>query len=144
METPQKLKTSSRMVNMLKSMYSSAQACVRWGASISEFFDCSLGVKQGCLFSPLIFFSLLISEITDFVRQNGRHGIQLLPGLEQIFLLLFADDVVLVSSTSAGLQNQISNLQRASEYWGLTVVLDKTKDDFQKERPHYVRRKMIL
>ena len=80
-ETLQKLKTSSKMVNMLKSMYSSVQACVRWGASISEFFDCSLGVKQGCLFSPLI-FSLLISEVADFVRQNGRHGIQLLPGLD--------------------------------------------------------------
>ena len=39
-ETLQKLKTSSKMVNMLKSMYSSVQACVRWGASISEFFDC--------------------------------------------------------------------------------------------------------
>ena len=55
-ETLQKLKTSSRMVNMLKSMYSSAQACVRWGASISEFLGCSLGMKQGCLCSPLIFF----------------------------------------------------------------------------------------
>ena len=30
-ETPRKLKTSSKMVNMLKSMYPSAQACVRWG-----------------------------------------------------------------------------------------------------------------
>ena len=125
-ETLQKLKTSSKMVNMLKSMYSSVQACVRWGASISDFFDCSLGVKQGCLFSPLI-FSLLISEVADFVRQNGRHGIQLLPGLEEIFLLLFADDVVLVSSTPAGLQNQISNLQKASDSLGLTVNLDKTK-----------------
>ena len=60
-----------------------------------------------------------------------------------MFLLLFADDVVLVSSTLAGLQNQICNLQRASESWGLTVVIDKTKDDFQKERPYYFRRKMV-
>ena len=114
------------MVNTLKSMHSSVQACVRWGSSISEFFDCSLGVKQGCLFSPLI-FSLLISEVADFVRQNGRHGIQLLPGLEEIFLLLFADDVVLVSSTPVGLQNHISNPQKVSDSLGLAVNLDKTK-----------------
>ena len=62
-ETLQKPRT---YVNMLKSMYSSVQACVRWGGSISELFDCSLGVKQGCLFSPLI-FSLLKSEVADFV-----------------------------------------------------------------------------
>ena len=111
---------------MLKSMYSSVQACVRWGSSISEFFDCSLGVKQECLFSPLI-FSLLITEVADFVRQNGRHGIQLLPGLEEILLLLFTDDVVLVSSTPAGPQNQISNLQKTSDSLGLTVNLGKTK-----------------
>jgi len=51
----------------------------------------------------------------------------LLPGLEEILLLLFADNVVLVSSTPAGLQNQISNLQKASDSLGLTVNLDKTK-----------------
>ena len=114
------------MVNMLKSIYSFVQACVRWGGSISEFFDCSLGLKQGCLFSPLI-FSLLKSEVADFVRQIGRHGIQLLPGLEEIFLLLFAGGVVLVSPIPAGLQNQISNLQKASDSLGLTVNLDETK-----------------
>ena len=121
-----KLKTSSKMVNMLKSMHSSVQACVRWGDSLSEFFECSLGVKQGCLFSPLI-FSLLISEVADFVRENGKPGIQLLPGFEQIFLLLFADDVVVVSSTPGGLQNQINNLEKASDSLGLSVNLDKTK-----------------
>ena len=73
-------------------------------------------MKQGCLFSPLI-FSLFISEVADFVRQNGRHGIQLLPGLEEIFLLLFADDVVLVSSTPAGPQNQISISRKFLTLW---------------------------
>ena len=69
-ETLEKLKTSSKMVNMLKSMYSSVQASVRWGASLSEFFDCSLGVKHGCLFSPLI-FSLLISAFVVVVNPSG-------------------------------------------------------------------------
>ena len=101
------------------------QVCVRWGAGLSEFFECSLGMKQGCLFSPLI-FSLLISEVADFVRENGKHGIQLLPGFEHVFLLLFADDVVLVSSTPGGLQNQIK-IEKTSESLGLRVNLDKTK-----------------
>ena len=51
----------------------------------------------------------------------------MLSGLEEIFLLLFVDDVVLGSSTPAGLQNQISSLQKASDSLGLTVNLDKTK-----------------
>jgi hypothetical protein len=125
-DTLEKLKTSSKLVSMLKSMYSSVQSCVRWGASLSDFFECLQGVKQGCLLSPLI-FSLFVSEVADFVRENGKHGFQLIPGLEEVFLLLFADDIVLLSSTPAGLQNQITNLERASKSLGLTVNLDKTK-----------------
>ena len=60
-------------------------------------------------------------------EKNGKHGIQLLPSLEEIFLLLFADDIVLVSSTPSGLQNKINNLEKASNSLGLIVNLDKTK-----------------
>ena len=80
------------------SIYSSGQACVRWGASFSEFFECSLGVKQGCLFSPLI-FSLFISEVADFVRENGKYGIQLLPGFEQPAEQLSSETVFRQSGT---------------------------------------------
>ena len=68
-------------------------------------------------------FSLFISEVADFVRENGKHGIQLIPGFEEIFLLLFADDIALISSTPSGLQNQIDNLEKASKSLGLTVKL---------------------
>ena len=114
------------MIMILKAMYNSVKSCVRWGANLSQFFECPQGVKQGCLLSPLI-FSLLISEVAEYVRKNGKHGIQLLLSLEEIFLLLFADDIVLVSSTPSGLQNQINNLEKASNSLGLTVNLDKTK-----------------
>ena len=114
------------MVNILKAMYFSVQSCVRWGANISDFFACPQGVKQGCLLSPLI-FSLLIS---------GKHGIQLLPGHDEIFSLLFADDIVLVSSTPSGLQNQINSLEKASKSFGLTVNLNKTKVTFSRKGGH--------
>ena len=45
-ETLEKLKTSSKMINMIKAIYTSVQSCVRWGAKFSEFFPCSLGVKR--------------------------------------------------------------------------------------------------
>jgi len=40
---------------------------------------------------------------------------------------LFADDICLISTTPAGLQNQINNLEKASEALGLSVNLNKTK-----------------
>ena len=97
-------------------------SCVRWRAKPSEFFKCHPGVKQGCLLSLLIFF-LLIWEVAAFVRKNGKHGAELIPDLE-IFLLLFADDIVLISSTPAGLQNQINNLENTSNSLGLIVIIE--------------------
>ena len=58
-------------------------------------------------------FSLFINEIASSVEQQGMHGIQLLPGLMEIFLLLFADDIVLISDTPRGLQNQLDVLTSA-------------------------------
>jgi len=122
----QKLKTSSKMIRMLQGIYKSVQSCVKWGSETSELFDCPSGVKQGCMLSPLI-FSLLITEVADCVTENGKHGFQFLPNLKEIFLLLFADDICLISSTPLGLQNQIKNLEAASSSLGLTVNLKKTK-----------------
>jgi hypothetical protein len=122
----QKVKTSTKMIRMMQGIYKSVQSCVRWSNEVSEFFECPQGVKQGCMMSPLI-FSLLINDVAEKVSKNGKHGIQFLPGLQEIFLLLFADDICLISTTPAGLQNQIHNLEKASEALGLTVNLNKTK-----------------
>ena len=121
-----KIKTSTKMLKMLQGIYCSVQSCVRWGSQFSEFFHCPEGVKQGCMLSPLI-FSLLITEVGDKVSSMGKHGVQFLPGLQEIFLLLFADDICLISTTPSGLQNQIRNLEKASESLGLMVNLNKTK-----------------
>ena len=54
------------------------------------------------------------------------HGIQLLPGLVEIFLLLFAD-IVLISDTPRGLQNQLDVLSSACKDLFLHINTDKTK-----------------
>ena len=101
-------------------------SCVRIGDRLTEFFDCPVGLRQGCILSPML-FSLFINEIPSSVEQQGMHGIQLLPGLVEIFLLLFADDIVLISDTPRGLQNQLDVLSSACKDLFLHINLDKTK-----------------
>lgn len=122
----QKIETSTKMLKMLQGIYCSVQSCVKWGNEISEFFHCSAGLKQGCMLSPLM-FSLLITNVAEKVIDKGKHGFQCLPGLQEIFLLLFADDICLISTTVLGLQNQLNNLVEASKPFGLKVNLSKTK-----------------
>ena len=73
------------------------------------FFNGSFGVKQGCILSPALFF-LFVNEIAIGMEAVGKHGIQFQPGLAELFLLLFADDLALLSSISMGLQNQLNRL----------------------------------
>ena len=44
------------------------------------------------------------------VSRNGKHGMQMILGAIDIFLLFFAH-VILMSSTPAGLQNQLNHLR---------------------------------
>ena len=67
-------------------------------------FFCWKGLKQGEITSPLL-FSLFINDLAADIIKNGRHGIQLLPDMIKLFILLFADDIVLLSDTIVELQN---------------------------------------
>ena len=58
--------------------------------------------------------------------QNGKHGIQLHPDIIQLFIILFADDVALLSFSVKGLQHQLDLLKRNAEVLDLSVNLDKS------------------
>ena len=117
---------STKFLNMLKAMYCNVQSCVRWNQELSDLFTCPIGVKQGAKESTSIFLTY-INIVADYVRSHGKHGIQLLPGACEIFALLFADDIVLLSSTPTGLQNQLNSLEEISKNLNLKVNVDKTR-----------------
>ena len=117
---------NGRMLGMLQAIYSGVLCRVRCGGHYSEPIECFSGLKQGCKMSPII-FSLMVNYVAKLVINNGKHGIQLMPSNIVIYLLLFADDIVLVSDTAIGLQNQLNQLQRGADAIGLIVNRDKTK-----------------
>ena len=115
-----------RMIRMLKAVYSTVQACVLCNEGASDFFECVQGLKQGCVMSPIL-FSLLINELANDIIARGRHGVSLGSTEIELFLLLFADDLTLMSSTIVGLQNQLNVLSTAAKRLFLTVNMDKSK-----------------
>ena len=50
----------------------------------------------------------------------------------KIFALLYADDTVLMSETSDGLQTLLNNFYEYSKLWKLKVNIDKTKIIFPR------------
>ena len=61
------------------------------------------------------------------VTDTGRHGIQLLSGITELFILLFADDVALLAATPCGLHNQLDSLKVCCDRLKMEVNKGKTK-----------------
>ena len=106
-------------------MYKDVKARIRVGAKLTDCINCTEGVKQGDVISPLL-FSLFINELAQEIIQSSRHGLTLSPDLTELVILLFADDIVLISETVVGLQNQLNNLYLASKKLELSVNLAKS------------------
>ncbi len=59
---------SGRVLTSLQSMYAADKACVFTKDGPSDLFDCSIGVKQGCPLSPLL-FSLYLDELETLLEE---------------------------------------------------------------------------
>ena len=74
------------------------------GASqYTDYSNCTRGVKQGGVCSPVLFL-LCINDLALEIIIAGRHDASFRSSLVELFVLLFADDILLLSETVVGLQ----------------------------------------
>ena len=114
-----------KMYKCIRSMYNQVKVRVKNGGKLTDLINCTRGVKQGDICSPIL-FSIFINELANEIINNGKHGAILSPEIIEIFILLLADDIALISETPVGLQNQLTHLQRAAADLHLKVNLDKS------------------
>ena len=113
-----------KVYDIIKSMYSENKCGVKIGDQRTEFFTPKRGVRQGCSLSPTL-FNIYINELAVQLEQSAAPGL-LLHDTEVKFLL-YADDLVLLSPTEKGLQQNLALVEDFCQNWALTVNLKKTK-----------------
>ena len=93
--------------------------------SLLTISQCSCGVKQRGICSAVL-FSLFINELALDIINNCRHGVSLSSDFVQLVILLFADDMILLSQTVIGLQTQLNSLFCAVSRLQLKVNMNKS------------------
>jgi hypothetical protein len=103
-----------RMLRVLRSLYTKCEVGVRVGGEVSEWYEEFVGVREGCVLSPLL-FSLYINGIVEKFAQQGGGGVEV--GGRRLRCLLFADDIVIVDSSKEGLQQSLDVAWAYSRRW---------------------------
>ena len=109
----------------ISSMYSHSICCVKDNYAWSEFFNYDKGVRQGCILSPLL-FNLYLNELPFTLNNNAKDSI-LLPDVSHLNCLLYADDLLLISTSAEGLQQSLDRLSKYCQDWLLKINPTKTK-----------------
>ena len=98
---------SKNFMRILLSMYSFVVTSVKLHNGITPFFKSHIGVKQGCNLSPTL-FNIFVTDIFSLFT-NLCAPVKL--GETNLNCLLYADDLVLLSESEAGLQKFLTKLR---------------------------------
>ena len=108
---------------IIKNMYAVSKSCIKINNELTDDFQACLGVKQGDNLSPNL-FKIFINDISAYLKDsidpvylNGR----------PVHCLMYADDIVILSTTPGGLQNKLDILQQYCSDYCLSVNPNKTK-----------------
>ena len=118
-----KMGVGGNFLDVIDSMYQNVLYRVKVDGYLSQTISSSIGVKQGCVLSPLL-FNLFLSDLPE-IFSNDCHPVELCD--LKLNCLMFADDLVLISQSAIGLQKCMNNLNAYCEKWCLTINTDKTK-----------------
>ena len=112
------------LVQMMQSLYNSASSAVLLGSEVGNFFKIKVGVRQGCLLSPVL-FNIFLENIMRETLQDFDTTISV--GGRAICNLRFADDIDLMGGTNAELQSLTNRLVDRAGSYGMEVSSEKSK-----------------
>jgi hypothetical protein len=112
-----------KMFRTIKKMYERVESAVAMNGMQSDFFEVNVGLRQGCILSPLLFLIFINTLAIEINQKNLGTTIH----DRNVSLLLFADDIVLIAETPAHLQQQLKCVYEFCEKWKTEVNAKKTE-----------------
>jgi len=92
------------LLTLLETWFVLGVTCVKWGSYYSKFVNLNCGIRQGGVLSPYL-FAVFIDSVVDNIKASGL-GCYIKCVCYSI--LLYADDIILLSPSVSSLQKLLS------------------------------------
>ena len=112
------------MIDLLAKLYKKQLAKVKVAGTLSEWFRVKKGVRQGCVLSPYL-FNILAEMVLRETLDGFQGGLQIVGRM--ITNLRYADDLILLATLEAELQELLDCQDRVSRKYSLLINVNKTK-----------------
>ena len=105
-------------------MYTGATAAVQIKNFTTNWFPIKTGIRQGDSLSPTL-FAIFINDLVVEIKEEYK-GVKLNDNLS-VPILLYADDIILLSTSANELKNMLKTVYNWRSKWRLKVNSTKTK-----------------
>jgi hypothetical protein len=132
----------NQLIEVIKSLYDEATSAVLLNGNAGDFFPRTVGVRQGCPLSPVLFniflekimqkaLTPMHSSVNDcFADEAGETDTSLSSvsiGGRPLCNLRFADDIDLLGSSEEELQQLTRRLEETAAEYGMEISSEKSK-----------------
>ena len=107
-------------------IYNNIQSAVMNGGRLTDYFEITRGVRQGCPLSPSLFI-LTVELLALKIRQSPNcRGIRL-PNAKEVRISQFADDTTIITNNTDSLRSHLQTMEEFGAISGLKLNRKKTK-----------------
>ena len=99
------------LIQLIAALYKNACSAVLINNQLGEFFRTTIGVRQGCLLSPVL-FNIFLEKIMQETLHDHHTSISI--GGRPLCNLRFADDIDLMAGSNSELQNLTDKLSSSA------------------------------
>ena len=131
---------SGNFFNIIKDMYTNDKACIKIGNKMTETFSINQGVRQGCIISPLL-FNIFLADLPAKLDHSRN---ELNPQSNIPSCILWADDIIIMSESEAGLNKMLKIIDGYCSENELKVNTDKTKCMIFNKTGRLIRKRFFL